>query len=175
MKYLVVYDTAYGNTAAVAAAIREGLGADASAREVETLKPEDMKGVDLLVVGSPTQGGRPTGSTMDWVQSLPFVHGCERQSLRFPEGRRASSLPVPRRRRYERQYRRSLMTHVQGGQSKCEGRPSGTIWMRRQVSTMVWVDQRQMSARCQGREQLISIKATDLAGVHQLDIHRRFR
>lgn len=77
MKYLVVYDTAYGNTAAVAAAIREGLGADASAREVETLKPEDMKGVDLLVVGSPTQGGRPTGSTMDWVQSLPFVHDSD--------------------------------------------------------------------------------------------------
>jgi flavodoxin I len=74
MKYLVVYDTSYGNTAKIAAAIKEGLGADAVALEVEKLGPNDLKGVELLVVGSPTQGGRPTQSIQDWLQTLPFVH-----------------------------------------------------------------------------------------------------
>jgi flavodoxin I len=74
MKYLVVYDTSYGNTAQVAAAIKEGLGTDAAALEVEKLGPDHLKGVELLVVGSPTQGGRPTQSMQDWLQTLPFVH-----------------------------------------------------------------------------------------------------
>jgi flavodoxin len=71
MRYLVVYDTSYGNTAKVAEAIRTGLGAGAQANEVETLHPEDLSGLDLLVVGSPTQGGRPTQSMADWLGRLP--------------------------------------------------------------------------------------------------------
>jgi flavodoxin I len=74
MKYLVVYDTSYGNTARIAVAIRDGLGVGAQAIEVEKLGPEDLQGVQLLVVGSPTQGGRPTRSIEDWLQTLPFVH-----------------------------------------------------------------------------------------------------
>jgi flavodoxin I len=71
MKYLVVYDTSYGNTAKIGGAIKAGLGADAEAREVETLQPADLANVDLLVVGSPTQGGRPTQSMDAWLRELP--------------------------------------------------------------------------------------------------------
>jgi flavodoxin len=71
MKYMVVYDTSYGNTTRVAEAIRAGLGADAEAHEIETLHPGDLSKLDLLVVGSPTQAGRPTQSMEEWLRTLP--------------------------------------------------------------------------------------------------------
>jgi len=62
MKALVIYDSVFGNTEKVARAIAEGLGSRAS---VELLRPdqvaaEQLAGIDLLVVGSPTRGFRPT-------------------------------------------------------------------------------------------------------------------
>ena len=71
MKALVVYDTSYGNTSRVAEAIAKGLGGNATAIEVESLRPEHLADVGLLVVGSPTQGGRPTASIREWIQTLP--------------------------------------------------------------------------------------------------------
>ena len=71
MKSLVVYDTSYGNTSLVAAAIAKGLGGDAIAIEVEKLGPEHLAGLVLVVVGSPTQAGRPTASIEQWLASLP--------------------------------------------------------------------------------------------------------
>ena len=73
MKALVVYDSAYGNTAKIAQAIGEGLGAQA---DVETLRvrdvnPGQLTSVDLLVVGSPTQKFRPTGATTEVLKSVP--------------------------------------------------------------------------------------------------------
>jgi flavodoxin len=62
MKTLVIYDSVFGNTEKVARAIAESLGLRAP---VEVLRPdlvvpEHLAGVDLLVVGSPTRGFRPT-------------------------------------------------------------------------------------------------------------------
>lgn len=71
MKHLVVYDTSYGNTARIAAAVAQGLGGDAAAIEVETLHAEHLADVELLVVGSPTQSGKPTPSLQQWIESLP--------------------------------------------------------------------------------------------------------
>lgn len=71
MKLLVIYDTSYGNTAKIAAAIAQGLGQGASAIEVEKLRPEDHNDAALLVVGSPTQGGRATSSLQQWIEALP--------------------------------------------------------------------------------------------------------
>jgi flavorubredoxin len=72
MKTLVIYDTSYGNTSRVAEAIARGLG-DATAIEVEKLGPEHLIGIRLLVVGSPTQGGRPTAAIHEWLQALPAL------------------------------------------------------------------------------------------------------
>jgi flavorubredoxin len=71
MKALVIYDTSYGNTSLIAEAIARGLGADTTTIEVEKLGPEHFIGVGLLVVGSPTQGGRPTVSIQEWLSALP--------------------------------------------------------------------------------------------------------
>jgi len=49
MNTVVVYDSQYGNTERIAQAIR-----------VDPAHPVSFQGVDLLILGSPTQGFRPT-------------------------------------------------------------------------------------------------------------------
>jgi flavodoxin len=58
MSSLVVYESRYGNTAQVARAIAAALEADGPVRLVEAADPSafDVVGVDLLVVGGPTEG-----------------------------------------------------------------------------------------------------------------------
>ena len=73
MRSLVVYDTAFGNTTRIAWAIARGLGQDAAVMEVENLGPDHLAGLSLLVVGSPTQAGRPTGSIETWLKALPHL------------------------------------------------------------------------------------------------------
>lgn len=61
MKALVVYDSAYGNTRSVAETIAGSLdGVQASSVQVEDFKPDALAAGDLLVVGSPINGWRPT-------------------------------------------------------------------------------------------------------------------
>ncbi|HSO91698.1 MAG TPA: flavodoxin domain-containing protein [Arthrobacter sp.] len=61
MKALVVYDSAYGNTRSVAETIAGSLsGMQASSVAVGDFKPDALAAGDLLVVGSPINGWRPT-------------------------------------------------------------------------------------------------------------------
>lgn len=61
MKGYVVYDSAFGNTKAVAEAIAQGLNPiRAAAVSVTDFKPGNLAGGDLLIVGSPINGWRPT-------------------------------------------------------------------------------------------------------------------
>jgi hypothetical protein len=53
MKAIVVYESYWGNTAAVARAIAEGLGPDARAMSTTEAKGEALAGVGLIVAGSP--------------------------------------------------------------------------------------------------------------------------
>jgi flavodoxin len=68
---LVVYDSAYGNTARVADAIRAGLANNATAHVIADLDPRCLPRTDLLVVGSPTQGGKPTVAMQTWLERIP--------------------------------------------------------------------------------------------------------
>lgn len=57
MKVLVVFESMYGNTAAVARAIAEGLQPavdDVTALGVNEVDPQDVSAYDLVVVGGPT-------------------------------------------------------------------------------------------------------------------------
>lgn len=70
---LVVFDSAYGNTAKVAQAVGAAL-AERYETRVESLSDvtaSDLSGTNLLVVGSPTQGGRPTKNIQDFIDQLP--------------------------------------------------------------------------------------------------------
>ena len=53
MKALVVYESLWGNTAAVARAIAEGLGPGAEAMSTAEVSSDRMSGVDLVVAGCP--------------------------------------------------------------------------------------------------------------------------
>ena len=53
MKALVVYESLWGNTAAVARAIAAGLGPEARALSTAEATPEALAGAELVVAGSP--------------------------------------------------------------------------------------------------------------------------
>ena len=74
MKALVVYDSVFGNTEKVAQAIKDALG---SGDEVSLVKAgeaalEQLSGLEVLVVGSPTRGFRPTKTVTDFVKNIPI-------------------------------------------------------------------------------------------------------
>jgi flavodoxin len=70
MDTLVVYDSVHGNTAKVAQAI-----GDAIPGEVEVLHARDVdrtatKTFDLVIIGAPTHGGRPTPPIQEFLKEL---------------------------------------------------------------------------------------------------------
>jgi len=73
MKALVVYDSIFGNTELVAQAMGRALGAPegAEAHRVTEVKPEQLKGLELLIVGSPTRAFQPTPATKRFLGSIP--------------------------------------------------------------------------------------------------------
>lgn len=60
MNALIVYDSMYGNTETIARAIAEGVTGNAKIIKADNAGLSDMDNIDLLIVGSPTQGGRYT-------------------------------------------------------------------------------------------------------------------
>jgi flavodoxin I len=72
MKALVIYESMYGNTAEIAAAIAAALQADILKAGQAT--PVNLSGVDLLVIGSPTHGFRPTEDTTSFIKLLSKDH-----------------------------------------------------------------------------------------------------
>jgi flavodoxin len=73
MKVLIVYDSVFGNTEKVAQAIGAALGPQG---QVETLPVgqvtvDKLRGLDLLIVGSPTRSFRPTPAISQLLKSLP--------------------------------------------------------------------------------------------------------
>jgi flavodoxin len=73
MKTLVIYDSMYGNTEKVAramAAAIETIGT-ANVAMVGDASAAQLEGVELLLVGSPTRGFRPTPATSAYLKKLP--------------------------------------------------------------------------------------------------------
>ena len=73
LKALVVYDSEFGNTEIVARAIGEVLGSEGEVevRRVGDVQPEEFMGLDVLVVGSPTQQFNPTKATSTFLKGIP--------------------------------------------------------------------------------------------------------
>ena len=73
MKALIVYDSVYGNTEKIARAIAEAI---TPSDEVKVLRvgeanPSELASTGLLIVGSPTHGGRPTPAIQDLLNKVP--------------------------------------------------------------------------------------------------------
>jgi flavodoxin len=70
MAALVVYESIHGNTEKIALAVRRALGSKARVVRAAEAGPGLLKGIDLLVVGSPTYGGRPTPKAKSFLAAL---------------------------------------------------------------------------------------------------------
>jgi flavodoxin len=68
---LIVADSAYGNTWSVAEAISGAFDGGARVLRPEQAGPPDLSGIELLIVGSPTQGGRPLAAVQGFLKGLP--------------------------------------------------------------------------------------------------------
>ena len=69
MKAVVVYESLWGNTAAVARAIAEGIGNGANALSTAEATPEALANADLIVAGSPLFAFRlPTEDVRDTIR-----------------------------------------------------------------------------------------------------------
>jgi flavodoxin len=71
MKTLIVYDSQFGNTEQVAKAIGDALGSEASVIHVDSAEAEKLGEYELVIVGSPTQGGRPTPAVKAFLDRIP--------------------------------------------------------------------------------------------------------
>lgn len=75
MNITIVYDSIFGNTGKIAKAIADTLesGNDVRLATVQEAKSLDLADTDLLIVGSPTRGFRPTPQTSEYVEGLDRV------------------------------------------------------------------------------------------------------
>lgn len=76
MRSLIIYDSTYGNTEKVAQAISQAIAGEV--RRVGLVSPSDLKGFDLVVIGSPTMGGKPTEAIQALLKAAgPVLKGAQ--------------------------------------------------------------------------------------------------
>ena len=73
MNALVIYDSQFGNTEQIAQAIAGTLRAFGQVQvvRVDPAHPIEFHGVDLLILGCPTQGFRPTPAMQSFLGKVP--------------------------------------------------------------------------------------------------------
>lgn len=70
MKILIICDSNYGNTLLVAKEIAENIDDEVKVVTVKEFKVEYLKGIGLLIVGSPIVSWKPTESTIAMLESF---------------------------------------------------------------------------------------------------------
>lgn len=70
MKAIVIYDTNFGNTKIIAETIAAGLGKNVETASVSGFDIKKMKGIELLVVGSPIIGWKPSERMQGFLDKL---------------------------------------------------------------------------------------------------------
>lgn len=73
MKAIVIYDSVFGNTEKVAQEIGKALSPldEVEIARVGAVTPEQLKGIQLVIFGSPTRGFRPTPAVTVFIKALP--------------------------------------------------------------------------------------------------------
>jgi len=71
LKTLILYESLYGNTEEIARAIAGALGGEVRMLRVNAADPSGLTGLDLLIVGAPTQGGRAMKSMQVFLDKIP--------------------------------------------------------------------------------------------------------
>lgn len=72
MKVMIIYDSVFGNTEQIARAIGNRLRSqgDVGTFRVSNVKLEQLTGLELLIVGSPTRGFRPTKAITNFLKRI---------------------------------------------------------------------------------------------------------
>ena len=70
MKALVVYDSTYSNTEKIAKAIGTALTGDIKVLRAAEANDAELNSYDLIIIGSPTYGGRPMPSVADFMNKI---------------------------------------------------------------------------------------------------------
>lgn len=71
MKTWIVYDSTFGNTEKIAASVRGAIAGDVTMLRAVEARSADVKKLDLLIVASPTMGGRPTEAIQSFLDKPP--------------------------------------------------------------------------------------------------------
>jgi flavodoxin len=73
MNILIVFDSQFGNTNIIAQAINDGIpqGHSVSRLSAGEFSQKQLDDIYLLIIGSPTQGGRPTPKVLSYLDSIP--------------------------------------------------------------------------------------------------------
>ena len=71
MKALVIFDSLYGNTEQIARAIGGGIGEETKVVRSAEADINTLGDYDLIVIGAPTQAGRPMKTSQDFLDKLP--------------------------------------------------------------------------------------------------------
>jgi flavodoxin len=71
MKALIVYDSVHGNTEKIAKAIGDAIPGKVKVLRVGEVNSSELEALDLLIIGSPTQGGRPTRAIQGFLNEAP--------------------------------------------------------------------------------------------------------
>jgi len=73
MRTLIVYDSYFGNTETVAQEIGKSLGSPKGVEvcKVKEVTPEQLKGLNILIVGSPTRAFSPSPAIKKFLKSIP--------------------------------------------------------------------------------------------------------
>jgi flavodoxin len=73
MKAMVLYFSRTGNTKRLAEAISDF--AKAPIFDIAAVQPSVMNDADVVIIGTPTEGSRPTQEVMAFISRLPKVEG----------------------------------------------------------------------------------------------------
>jgi len=71
VKTLIIYDSVFGNTEKVAKAISKAFAKEVEIAKVSEVKIEQLCGLNLLIVGSPTRAFRPTKELTAFLREIP--------------------------------------------------------------------------------------------------------
>jgi flavodoxin len=79
MRALVIYDSNFGHTKLIAEEIAKNLQGEITTISVKEFDPAELVGKDLVVLGSPINGWRPTGAITAVLQVLSKegLHGMK--------------------------------------------------------------------------------------------------
>ncbi|PKM87791.1 hypothetical protein CVU83_02550 [Candidatus Falkowbacteria bacterium HGW-Falkowbacteria-2] len=92
MKTAIIYDSVYGNTGKIAEEIARVIGEEAKLIHISQAHKEDIENAELVVLGTPTHGGRASEAVQAFMKELPSDIWSSKKVAVFSTGMPANSV-----------------------------------------------------------------------------------